>query len=83
MLKILIKEYAVMVKFLHCADLHLDSPFASKQFLSPNILKDVENSAYESFKTIVDLALREEVDFIVISGDLFDSENRTLKAEVF
>lgn len=72
-----------MVKFLHCADLHLDSPFASKQFLSPNILKDVENSAYESFKSIVDLALREEVDFMLIGGDLFDAENRTLKAEVF
>lgn len=72
-----------MVKFLHCADLHLDSPFASKQFLSPNILKDVENSAYESFKSIVDLALREEVDFMLICGDLFDAENRTLKAEVF
>ena len=72
-----------MVKFLHCADLHLDSPFASKQFLSPTILKDVENSAYESFKKIVDLALREEVDFMLICGDLFDAENRTLKAEVF
>ncbi|MCE4967160.1 DNA repair exonuclease [Staphylococcus chromogenes] len=72
-----------MVKFLHCADLHLDSPFASKQFLSPNILKDVENSAYESFKSIVDLALREEVDFMLICGDLFDAKNRTLKAEVF
>lgn len=83
MIKIFIKENAFMVKFLHCADLHLDSPFASKQYLSPNILKDVENSAYESFKKIVDLALREEVDFMIIIGDLFDSENRTLKSEVF
>ncbi|QLK86342.1 DNA repair exonuclease [Staphylococcus sp. 17KM0847] len=72
-----------MVKFLHCADLHLDSPFVSKQHLSPNILRDVENSAYESFKKIVDVALRETVDFMIISGDLFDQRNRTLKAEVF
>lgn len=72
-----------MVKFLHCADLHLDSPFASKRYLNPTILKDVENSAYESFKKIIDLALREEVDFMVISGDLFDQHNRTLKAEMF
>ncbi|ARJ50104.1 metallophosphoesterase family protein [Staphylococcus lutrae] len=72
-----------MVKFLHCADLHLDSPFASKRYLNPVILKDVENSAYESFKNIIDLALREEVDFMLISGDLFDQHNRTLKAEVF
>ncbi|AVQ33347.1 DNA repair exonuclease [Staphylococcus muscae] len=72
-----------MVKFLHCADLHLDSPFVSKQHLSPSILRDVENSAYESFRTIVDIALREQVDFVIISGDLFDQHNRTLKAEVF
>lgn len=72
-----------MVKFLHCADLHLDSPFVSKQHLSPSILRDVENSAYESFRKIVDIALREQVDFVIISGDLFDQHNRTLKAEVF
>ncbi|UXR77690.1 MULTISPECIES: DNA repair exonuclease [unclassified Staphylococcus] len=72
-----------MVKFLHCADLHLDSPFVSKQHLSPSILRDVENSAYESFRKIVDIALREQVDFVIISGDLFDQRNRTLKAEVF
>ncbi|MCS4487154.1 metallophosphoesterase family protein [Staphylococcus americanisciuri] len=72
-----------MVKFLHCADLHLDSPFMSKQHLSPNILRDVENSAYESFKQIIDVALRENVDFMIISGDLFDQRNRTFKAEVF
>lgn len=72
-----------MVKFIHCADLHLDSPFASKQFSSPNIVKDMENSAYESFKKIIDLALREEVDFVLICGDIFDNRNRTLKSEIF
>lgn len=71
------------LSFLHCADLHLDSPFASKRYLNPTILKDVENSAYKSFENIIDLALREEVDFVIISGDLFDQHNRTLKAEVF
>ena len=72
-----------MVKFIHCADLHLDSPFKSKSYLSPSIFEDVQKSAYESFKNIVDLALKQEVDFIIIAGDLFDNENRTLRAEVF
>ena len=51
--------------------------------MSQSIFEDMQNSAYESFKKIIDLALNEEVDFLIISGDLFDQENRTLRAEVF
>lgn len=72
-----------MVKFIHCADLHLDSPFKTHSKLSQDIYEDVKKSTYESFKQIIDYALKEEVDFIIIAGDLFDNENRTLKAEVF
>lgn len=39
-----------MVKFIHCSDLHLDSPFKSKSHISPKIFEDVQKSAYESFK---------------------------------
>ena len=72
-----------MVKFIHCSDLHLDSPFKSKSHISPKIFEDVQKSAYESFKNIVDIALQQDVDFVIIAGDLFDSENRTLRAEIF
>lgn len=54
-----------------------------KVILVQIFFEDVQKSAYESFKNIVDLALKQEVDFIIIAGDLFDSENRTLRAEVF
>ncbi len=72
-----------MVKFIHCADLHLDSPFKSRSHLNQSIFEDIQQSAYESFRHIVDIALKEEVDFLIIAGDLFDQENRTLRAEVF
>ena len=34
-----------MVKFIHCADLHLDSPFKSKSHLSPKIFEKVKKNA--------------------------------------
>src|SRR5699024_3328699 len=76
-------ELKGMVNVIKFADIHLDSPFKSRSYLSQSIFEDMQKSAYESFKKIVDLALNEEVDFIVIAGDLFDHHNRTLRAEVF
>ena len=72
-----------MIKFIHCADLHLDSPFKSRHYLSPSILNDVKQSGYNSFTNIIDDAIKEQVDFVIISGDLFDQDNRTLRAEVY
>ena len=67
-----------MIKFIHCADLHLDAPLN---------LKVIWRQFLKMFKTVLMKALRrlsiqrlkEEVDFVLIVGDLFDSENRTLR----
>ena len=70
-----------MVKFIHCADLHLDSPFKSKSHLSPKIFEDVQKVPMKVLK-YSRFGIK-KVDFIIIAGDLFDNENRTLRAEVF
>ena len=33
-----------MVKFIHCADLHLDSPFKSRSYLSQSIFEDMQKA---------------------------------------
>ena len=51
------------IKFIHCADVHLGSPLvaASKE------KKDLLNDAIENaLKNMVDLAISENVDFVVI-----------------
>lgn len=35
-------ELYCMVKFIHCADLHLDSPFKSRSYLSQSIFDDMQ-----------------------------------------
>lgn len=56
-----------MIKFIHCADLHLDSPFKSKSHLSSKIFEDVQK-VHMKVSKIVDIALKEEVDFVLIAG---------------
>lgn len=72
-----------MVKFIHCADLHLDSPFRARQNMPRNILEDLMESTYKSVTRMIDFAIEKNVDFILIVGDVFDNQNRTLKSEVF
>ncbi len=50
-----------MVKFIHCADLHLDSPFKSRDYLSQPIFEDIQKVLMKVLKNS-DLALAEEID---------------------
>ncbi len=63
-----------MAKFLHCADLHIDTKF---QYLDQekNAIRKVE--LRDVFSRIVSLAIAEEVDVVFISGDLFEGVNAT------
>ncbi|MFG6496728.1 DNA repair exonuclease [Fictibacillus sp. UD] len=72
-----------MIKFLHCADLHLDSPFKGLSSLPEGLFQRLSESTFLSFKRLIDLAITEKVDFVVIAGDLYDSGNRSLKAQSF
>ncbi|HGE72503.1 TPA: DNA repair exonuclease [Candidatus Poribacteria bacterium] len=68
-------------KFIHCADLHLDSPFEGIHDYNPDIAKSLRNATFESFQNIIDLAIDENVDFIIIAGDIFDGANRNIRAQ--
>ncbi|WP_285767655.1 DNA repair exonuclease [Peribacillus sp. SI8-4] len=70
------------VKFIHAADLHLDSPYSGLKDLPPTIVKQLRESPFKAFQKIINEAIFHQVDFIVISGDLFDGENRSLRTQV-
>lgn len=72
-----------MVKFIHSADLHLDSPFKSRSKMPSSIFEVLMESTYNSVIRMMDFAIEEKVDFIIIAGDVFDQANRTLKSEIF
>jgi DNA repair exonuclease len=65
------------LKFIHCADLHLGSRFLGITAKDPALGKRLTESVFRSFERIIDIAISENVDLVVISGDVFDEENET------
>ncbi|MBN1856076.1 MAG: DNA repair exonuclease [Dehalococcoidia bacterium] len=69
------------VKFVHCADLHLDTPFRGLASIDEERASALNNATFDSYDTIISLAIREQVDFVVIAGDVYDSSDRSLRAQ--
>ena len=59
-------------RFIHCADLHLGSRFKGVTRDDPELGVRMRQSVLDSFKRIVDTAVRENVDAVFISGDVYD-----------
>lgn len=72
-----------MVKFIHTADLHLDSPFKGLSYLPSDLLNLIQDSSFASFNRLIDQAIKHQVDFMVIAGDLFDLESRSISSQNF
>jgi exonuclease SbcD len=69
------------IKFIHTADLHLDTPFKGLSNLNADLANKLKDATFKSFKRIIDLCIERKVDFLIISGDIFDSENKSLRAQ--
>jgi len=71
-----------MLRFVHCADLHLDSPFKGIAALEPDFAEKLREAPLAALEKIVDLALQESADFVLIAGDAWDSRERSLSAQL-
>ena len=69
------------IKFIHCADMHLGSIISINDLKKKNVEEEVEFYIEAAFKKIVDLAIEENIDFILLSGDIFDTENLDVKID--
>lgn len=69
------------MKFIHTADLHLDSPFLGLQDAPDELWQSIQQSTFTSFERIVSDAIKFKVDFICIAGDIFDRDQRSISAE--
>ena len=59
-------------RFIHAADLHLDSPLHGLGTDAP--AARIRQATRDALGNLVDLAIREQVDFVVVAGDLYDGD---------
>jgi DNA repair exonuclease SbcCD nuclease subunit len=71
------------MKFIHTADIHLDSPMHRLEAYEGAPVDEIRQASRRAFENLIDLALSETVDVILIAGDLFDGDWRDYNTGLF
>ncbi len=74
---------AESLKFIHSSDFHLDQSIKGLAELPSHLIEVLANAPYISAQKVFDLAIAERVDFVLLSGDLFDSDSGNARAAAF
>lgn len=70
------------LRFVHAADLHLDSPFRGLAHAAPKLRDSLQAATMGALERVVNHTIDSKADFLVIAGDLYDSKDRSLRALV-
>jgi len=63
-----------MVKFLHAADLHLDSRLDGLQRYEGAPVERIRSACRRALENLVELAISEGVAFVLLAGDIYDGD---------
>jgi DNA repair protein SbcD/Mre11 len=62
------------MRFVHAADLHIDSPLRGLSRYEGAPLERLRGATRRALERLVDLAIEEQVAFVLIAGDLYDRD---------
>ncbi len=71
------------MKFIHTADLHLDSPLLGLSAYADAPAERLRTATREAFQNLVGVAVEEQVDFMIIAGDLYDGKWKDYNTGLF
>ena len=71
-----------LLRFVHAADLHLDSPFSGLRNVAPEIASVLYRATFDAYDNIIDLCIDEKVDALLVAGDIFDGADKSLRAQI-
>ncbi len=63
-----------MFKFIHAADIHLDSPLHKLDAYEGAPKDEIRQATRRAFDNLVSTAIAERVNFVLIAGDLYDGD---------
>ena len=72
-----------MIRFIHAADPHLDSPLQGLEAHEGAPVAVLRGATRRAFENLVNLAIEESVDFVVIAGDLYDGDWKDYSTGLF
>ncbi len=72
-----------MFKFIHAADVHLDSPLRGLSRYESAPADSIRNACRRAFENLVDLAIEEKVSFVLLAGDLYDGDWKDYSTGIF
>lgn len=63
-----------MLKFIHAADIHLDSPLHKLDIYEGAPVQQIRQASRAAFEKLVNLAIDQQVSFVLLCGDLYDGD---------
>ena len=70
-------------RFIHAADIHIDSPLRGLESYPGAPTERIRNATREAFENLVQLAIDEAVAFVIIAGDLFDGQWKDMNTGIW
>jgi len=71
------------MRFIHCADVHLDTPLQGLAQYPGAPVSEIRNATRRAFERVLDAAVTERVDFLIIAGDLYDTGLKSFESALF
>lgn len=69
-------------RFAHAADLHLDTPFHGLGRINGQMAQELRDASLLAWERVVQTCLQREVDFLLLAGDLYDSVQVSVRAQL-
>ncbi|EIJ34809.1 metallophosphoesterase family protein [Thiothrix nivea] len=72
-----------MFKFIHAADIHLDSPLRGLSRHESAPVEAIRGACRKAFENLVDRAIEEKVSFVLLAGDIYDGDWKDYSTGIF